>query len=185
MSPKKYKRKNTIYYVWFLAAVLMFLRFVVVPAYICQREYKEYVELYSEKYNLDKNLVYAVIKSESNFNENAVSKKGAAGLMQITENTARWAVNEIGIENFETSMIFSPEINIEIGCWYLNWLIKNFGDIETVIAAYNAGNGNVSKWLSDKEYSKDGVKISSIPYSETKSYVKKVKIYYALYKIIY
>ena len=183
------KRNNSFikrtYLVLFAVSAVMFLRFVIIPEYICQREYSEYVTLYSNKYGLEENLVYSIIKSESNFNQNAVSGKGAIGLMQIMESTGRWAASEIGIKDFEPSMLLNPETNIEIGCWYLKWLMKNFDNMETVIAAYNAGNGNVSRWLSDSEYSDDGVKISLIPYSETKTYVKKVRLFYNLYKMIY
>jgi soluble lytic murein transglycosylase len=140
------------------------------------------VEKYSKEFNLDKNIVYSVIKVESKFNSNAVSKKDAKGLMQIRDITRDWAAEELKIKDVD---IFDPETNIRIGCWYLSKLYDEFGKLDLVIAAYNGGSGNVKKWLEDDKYSKDGENLHSIPFDQTSNYVDKVKKYYKEYKRIY
>jgi len=154
----------------------------VVHKFIYPQKYSEYVEKYSKEFNLDKNIVYSVIKVESKFDCNAVSKKDAKGLMQIRDITRDWAAEELDLENVD---IFDPETNIRIGCWYLSKLYKEFGRLDLVIAAYNGGSGNVRKWLDDDKYSKDGENLHSIPFDQTSNYVKKVKKNYREYKNIY
>lgn len=150
--------------------------------YFFPKKYSEYVGYYSNTYNLNENLVYSVIKAESKFKTDAVSRRGAKGLMQIGDSTRYWAVEELDLQNDD---IFDPQNNIRIGCWYLNKLYKEFGDIDLVIAAYNAGSGNVKKWLSDEEYSLDAKTLNNIPFKETSAYLKKVKSYYEMYNKLY
>ena len=150
--------------------------------YLYPKKYSDYVEFYSKEYNLDENLVYSIIKAESKFKEDAVSRKGAKGLMQIGDGTRDWAAEELKLEKVD---IFKPQDNIRIGCWYLNRLYKEFGDTELVIMSYNGGSGNVKKWLSDKEYSHDGENIHTIPFPETDRYLGKVKKYHVQYNKLY
>lgn len=146
--------------------------------------YYEYIEKYSRKYDLDKYLVMGVIKAESNYIHDAHSGV-ARGLMQLTEETARWVSEKINID-FSTDDIEDPETNIQMGCYYLSYLISHYnGNINVALAAYNAGMGNVSKWLSDSEYSTDGINLSYIPFAETREYIKKVNNYTEKYKKIY
>ena len=135
--------------------------------YLYPKKYSNYVEFYSKEYNLDENLVYSIIKAESKFKEDAVSRKGAKGLMQIGDGTRDWAAEELKLEKVD---IFKPQDNIRIGCWYLNRLYREFGDLDLVIAAYNGGSGNVKKWLADEEFSSDGENLETIPFKETASY---------------
>lgn len=111
------------------------------------------IERESYKNHLDPSLVKSVIKAESNFKPNAVSSKGAIGLMQLMPGTA----DILGVEN-----PFDPEENIAGGTKFLADMMKKFGDPNLAIAAYNAGPGAVQKY--------DGIP----PYKETKDYVKKV-----------
>ena len=131
---------------------------------------------------MDKLLVFSVIKTESGFNEKAQSAKNAKGLMQITDETATWAFEQIGLD--ENSDIFNPEINIQVGTWYLSKLIDdNGGDLTTALASYNAGSGNVQKW---KESSgKKIIAIHDIEFKETENYVKKTLRFYDVYKKLY
>lgn len=147
--------------------------------------YEKLVAEYSGRYNLDPFLVLAVIRAESSFRRNAVSHKSARGLMQITEGTGKWGAEKIGITGYSTEMLFEPETNIHIGCWYLSTLYKEFGDTDLVLAAYNAGSGNVSKWLANDKLSSDGKALDDIPFTETKKYVDKVKNGYIIYKKLY
>ena len=147
------------------------------------RKYSMYVEKYANEYNLDENLIYSIIKTESKFKKDAISRRGAKGLMQIADMTRDWAIEELELN--DDIDIYDPETNIRVGCWYLNTLYKEFGKTDLVIAAYNGGSGNVNKWLENKEYSKDGENLHTIPFSETDKYLTKVNRNYEQYKMLY
>ena len=136
-------------------------------------EYSEYVQKYSEEYGVDCDIIYAVIKCESNFNPNAKSSAGAMGLMQMMPSTFKDVQSRLG-EELEDDALYDPETSIKYGTYYLKHLYDAFGDWDLVFAAYNAGRGNVSKWLKNEKYSTDG-KLVKIPFPETERYVKKVK----------
>src|SRR5699024_4004526 len=90
------------------------------------------------------------------------------------------------IEDFTLEKLFEPEINIRIGTWYLKILSEEFdNNLQLILAAYNGGSGNVSKWLGNKDYSKDGLVLSKIPFKETEEYIKKVERNLKIYRIIY
>ena len=100
----------------------------------------------------------------------AVSNKEAKGLMQISPQTGKWASEVLSIEGYSEDDLFDPEINIRIGTWYLSVLLKEFNNnIDLVLAAYNAGSGNVNKWLNNREYSLDGNSLSRIPLRKLKT----------------
>lgn len=103
--------------------------------------------------------------------------------MQIADITRDWAIEQLELS--DDIDIYDPETNIRIGCWYLNTLYKEFGKTDLVIVAYNGGSGNVKKWLSDREYSYDGENLRIIPFSETDSYLQKVKKNYEQYNKLY
>lgn len=169
-------KKKPIGIIFFLVFIL--LVFIGVGGFFMYYplNYTEVVKEKSEKYGLEPSLVCAIIRTESRFNIDAVSKKGASGLMQIMEPTAEWAAESIGLMDYDYERIREPQINIEIGCWYISKLISQYdGNIDTALAAYNAGSGNVSKWLGDPLYSKDGNSLSSIPFGETERYVSKIE----------
>lgn len=149
-------------------------------------KYRDYIEKYSKEYDLDPYLVVSLIKAESNFRPHVKSSKNAVGLMQITEDTGKWAAEEMGIKDFKVEDLKDPEFNIEMGCWYLDNLKEEFqGNMDLVLAAYNGGRGNVQKWLKDEEHSKDGKKLDYIPFKETDKYVKRIKVNYNVYKFLY
>lgn len=125
-------------------------------------------------FGIEASLICGIIHSESRFSEFAVSPKNASGLMQVTRPTAEWIAGEAGMENFDYADIFDPVINIRIGCHYLKWLLNRYENRETAVAAYNAGNGNVDRWLGDRAYSADGITLSEIPFPETRAYVARV-----------
>ena len=178
----------------FIVRVIVFLLIVYMIAYgsstilkdvIFPYKYKDYVDKYSEVYNVDPLMVLSVMKAESNFDPSAKSKKDAMGLMQITKSTGTWIAEQQGIIDFNTDLLLDPEVNIRFGSWYLNNLYNQFEDWDLVIAAYNAGRGNVDKWLNDPEHSKDGKVLHYIPFNETDKYLKKVKTYYNIYSRFY
>ncbi len=117
-------------------------------------EYQDTIKRISARYSVDPTLVTAVISTESNFNELAISRSGAMGLMQLMPDTA----THLGVQD-----PFDPKDNIEGGVKYLRYLIERFkGNLEHAIAAYNSGPSTVDKF--------GGVP----PYGETRRYVKKV-----------
>lgn len=156
-----------------------------VEKYAFPYKYKDVVDEYSKEYNLNPLFVLSIIKAESKFDPDAHSHKDAYGLMQITEDTGKWIADQMGIQNFSGDMLYDENLNIKMGCWYLKNLYEEFGDRDLVISAYNAGRGNVQKWLKDHNYSKNGKDIHNIPFPETENYVKKVNLYYKIYKYLY
>jgi len=157
-----------------------------IMCFLYPNRYKVSVEKYSKEYDLSKDLVYAVIKAESNFESDAVSIKGAKGLMQIMDKTATWSAEKIGIEDFCEEELFSPDTNIRIGCFYLSYLLDMYdGNEKNALSAYNAGQAKVDSWLKDTRYSKDGKTLDKIPYRETQKYVKNVEKNIKIYDFLY
>lgn len=153
------------------------------------QKYSEQVHAASVEYGVDEPLIYAVIRTESGFREDVESHAGAIGLMQLMPSTFEWLQTlRDGSVTMTSSSLLDPEINIEYGVYLLHILCDKYdGNLDTVIAAYNAGSANVDEWLSNSAYSKDGKTLSVIPYSETEKYVERVngtrdlyiKIYYS------
>lgn len=135
-------------------------------------KYSEFVIKYGRENNIDEALIYSVIKAESGFKSDAVSHKGAMGLMQVMPDTAVW-INEKYELKIEWLNLLDPEINIKIGVKYLKYLSGKYDKTEYIIAAYNAGEGNMDKWINaDKD----------IAFKETRIYTDKVLENYKLYK---
>lgn len=150
-------------------------------------KYEEYVELYSKEYNLDKYLIYAIIKAESNFKEDAISTSSAIGLMQLIETTAEERAKVTENELEDVNDLFNPELNISLGIDYIAYLINYYNGNEVLaICAYNAGMGNVDEWIEYGVIDSDGNNIENIPFSETNNYIRRVlnnyEIYIKLYK---
>ncbi len=175
----------------FKALVLLILLCVVViiGGYIalCRLfpiEHYDIIEKYSTQYDLDPALVCAMINTESHFREDVESHKGASGLMQLMEPTADWVAEKMGLEDYSYDEVKEPDTNIMLGCWLLNKLYTMYEDEDTVIAAYNAGTGNVAKWLKDPMYSGDGIHLNNIPFKETADYVQRVRAYQKVYDVM-
>lgn len=153
--------------------------------YIFPVKYENLIEKYSLEYGLDKNLVFAVVNVESRFDENAVSKKGATGLMQLMPETADWIAKKAIFEDYREEDLKIPSENIKLGCWYLSYFIEKYNNLDLALASYNAGRGNVLKWLKDERYSQDGKTLDTIPFKETDNYIKKVTFIKKGYEIIF
>lgn len=148
-------------------------------------EFFDYIKENSEKYNVEKELILAVIKSESNFLQDAESKAGAIGLMQIMPRTFDWLQSHNLMPYMDVGHLKNPETNIKYGTYLLSLLKKRYNSVKEVICAYNAGIGTVDKWLKDTHYSVDGKYLKKIPYSDTAAYVKNVLNSYEMYKNLY
>ena len=150
------------------------------------RSYRSYVEQYSREYDVDENLVYAVTKVESNFDPHAVSSADARGLMQMTEDAFEWVQYRMGDQSGVTyADIFDPEVAIKYGTYMLHLLLTETGDEMLAICSYHAGMGNVSAWLEQENYSKDGKTLDKIPYSDTEWYYNKVSEAKEIYRELY
>ncbi len=174
----KAKAWTVICIVLICAAAFLLRGIIIYKAFPLKHE--ELILKYSDKYLIDEHLVCAVISAESGFDETALSSPGAMGLMQIMPDTGEWIAGKLGIEGFEPGMLYDPETNIEYGCWYLNYLNGVFdGDVDKILAAYNAGPSRVKEWLDS-----DG-ELREIPYAETENYMLKIEKYYEIYKSLY
>ncbi len=137
-----------------------------------------------EKSGVPPALAYAVMKAESGFCEDAVSRAGAVGIMQLKPSTAEFICLKKGIPYFPERLA-EGAYNAALGCAYLSYLLGRFPDEQTAVCAYNAGEGTVRSWLGCAEYSSDGVVLDAIPFPETRAYAKKVADFRKFYEILY
>ena len=135
--------------------------------------YQQYVRAHARNYGIDPALLAAVIYQESKFDANARSKSGAIGLMQLRPSTAHGIAARTGGSAFRTSDLKNPEINIRYGSWYLQHLFRKYGDERLALAAYNAGQGNVDRWLANGQ---------DIQFAETRAYVDRVEDLKRIYR---
>ena len=150
------------------------------------KEFDAYVEQYAEEYGVPLWLVYAVIKVESNFDTRALSPTGAMGLMQMKSETFLWLTGEEHLgEGLTTDSLYTPEVSIRYGVYYLQYLYNKFENWDLVIVAYNGGEGNVARWLENPEYSDKNGNLTYIHLSEPRHYLKKVKSAWESYENIY
>ncbi len=153
--------------------------------YLYPIKYEEYVYKYSEELEIDPMLTFAIIKTESNFEEKAISKSGAIGLMQLMESTAKEQAQKLNIE-YTKEVLYNPEINLKIGLNYFNTLLDYYNqNYILAFTAYNAGIGNVQKWINEGIINEDGSDIENIPFKETNMYVRKIIKNYEIYKKLY
>ena len=149
------------------------------------KRYETYVQKYSEELQIDPMLTFAIIKTESNFKEDIESKSGAIGLMQLMKDTAKEQAEKLGIE-YTKEMLYNPEINLKLGLNYFNTLLDYFNqNYILAFSAYNAGLGNVQKWIQEGIIKSDGSDIENIPFKETNLYVRKIIKNYEIYKDLY
>ena len=152
------------------------------------KTYQEVVSTYAEKYNVEENLIFALIKAESNFDKDAISNRKAIGLMQLMEDTAREVANKNDIDmKFDKPIeeLRQVDKNIEIGTCYLSTLMEKYQNKEVALAAYNAGIGTVNGWIEKEIIKEDGSDIENIPYKETNNYVRKILRDYKIYEYLY
>lgn len=171
-----------------IAAVVCCLCYFSYDEFIKQThpiKYESYVTRYAAQNDIDKYLVYAVIKTESGYDPSAVSDVGARGLMQIMEPTFEWIKFKLGDEETEYLDMFDPETNIRYGCYLLGYLWEEFGNVQAVMAAYHAGRGQVNEWLADESISSNGRTLDYIPISDTAHYVDKIVRAISIYKELY
>jgi soluble lytic murein transglycosylase len=136
--------------------------------------------------SLDPYLVAALIRQESEFNPRAVSHAKAYGLTQILPGTGRQLSRKIDLRGFRTAMLFTPDINLRIGTFYLRLLLDELqGQWEETLASYNAGKGRVTQWLALAQFSEPAEFVESIPIAETRNYVQTVLRNADVYRKLY
>ena len=181
------KKKILITFGIIIGFIVVYILFQhVILKMIYPKKYSEYVYKYSEENNIDPLLVFAIIKAESNFDKDALSKSGAIGLMQLMPETAKETLQNIGIELTIDDELYDVEKNIKVGTKYYAILCEKYnGKKELALSAYNAGMGNVNKWIEDGIINENGTNIENIPYKETNNYVRKILRDYTIYRNLY
>lgn len=148
--------------------------------------YQEYVEKYANQNEVDKYMIYAIIKAESNFKPEVKSQSEAIGLMQLLEETAVEMSNSIENQTVTKEELYEPETNIKLGTTYYSYLLEHYkGNNVLALTAYNAGMGNVDTWIKTGVIQEDGSDIENIPYKETNNYVRKILRDYQIYLKLY
>lgn len=178
-----------------ILVIIIFIMFVFLCMFrknilkiVYPKKYQEVVLIYEQEYEIEENLIYALIKAESNFNANAVSNKSAIGLMQLMEETAKDVARKNNIQldyNNTKEELKDVYKNINIGTKYLETLLEKYGNKEVALAAYNAGIGTVDNWIEKGTIKADGSDIQNIPYKETNNYVRKILRDYKIYNNLY
>lgn len=151
--------------------------------------YTDEISAAAQAQQLDVYLVLAVVKAESSFQKDAVSRVGAVGLMQLMPETAEWIAGRDDWKGPPQPDLRAVEDNLALGSYYLRFLRDMFDDdLVASLAAYNAGHGTVGRWLEDLRREGSGagtLEPESIPYSDTRDFVRRVLEYRELYARIY
>ncbi len=185
------KKRRFRYFLIFILLVVVVCRLFISPRlgrlfYPYPAPYRGYIEEYGKKYRVDPLFIAAVIQTESSFNTEAVSSKGARGLMQLMPTTAEWAAGMIDLDLSQGDDLFEPRINIEIGTWYLSDLQQQFGENKAVVlAAYNGGRTATAQWLKQGIWDGRESTVEQVPYAETRQFIRKALSAYRRYLKIY
>ena len=139
-----------------------------------------------KKQGLDPRLVLAIMKQESQFKANAKSPSAARGLLQLTIDAAQKYSGRAGVRNLTEDSLYRPDVSIAVGCEYLGELSRMFTGLpEAIVASYNGGEDNVTRWLARSNQRDEGVFAAEVGFTETKNYVFKVMSYYRAYQQLY
>lgn len=182
----KRKKSRTGLVIFIIIIAILYLNAGNIGRFLFPVPYRADIYKVARATGVDGSLLSAIMKTESSFNPLAVSPKGAIGLMQIMPETGEWIAEKNNIPDFTTELLFNPEVNIKVGALYIAELNKEYGgDTTLVLAAYNAGRGNVKKWLDQKRWTGKRSDIDMIPFPETRQFARKVLFYQQVYKRLY
>jgi len=140
---------------------------------------------YSSDNALDPYLVASLIRQESEFNPNAVSRANAVGLMQLLPKVGKGVAKQEKLKHFSTTQLFTPGINLQLGTRYFRSMVDKFGTFEYALAAYNAGSDRVEDWLGQAKYRDAQEFVESIPFTETREYVQAILRNASVYRQLY
>jgi soluble lytic murein transglycosylase len=127
----------------------------------------------ARQWNVDQALLFGIIRQESRFNAGAKSRAGAMGLMQLMPATARWVAKQIPVQSYRPALLVQPDVNVAMGTYYFHRVLADLGDPILATAGYNAGPGRAKRWRDAKPL-EGAAYAESIPFDETRDYVKKV-----------
>jgi soluble lytic murein transglycosylase len=193
-------RKKRVFALLFISLVcILYYSNDWLGRFIYPIHYQNEIKLATTENQIDPFLITAIMRVESNFKPDKVSSKGAIGLMQIMPNTAEWIINSWGpsVSSQDISIrIRNPNENIQVGAMYISTLQKQFeyelarmdskeDRIALAAAAYNAGPGNVSKWINDGVWDGTYEQSSLIPFGETRHFVQRTLYYYQKHERYY
>ena len=183
----KFFRKKRVFALLFIVfLILLFYNSDWLGKWIYPIRYEQDIAVSAKNYKVDPVLIAAIIRVETNFNADKVSRKGAVGLMQLMPDTAEWIVERARYAEETSRSLHRGDVNIEVGAWYINSLYNQFNDNQiAVLAAYNAGPGNARKWLDNGTWDGTLKNIAQIPFGETRHYVQRVLYYYDKYAKLY
>jgi soluble lytic murein transglycosylase len=135
---------------------------------------------------LDPYLVASLIRQESEFNPNAVSRANAVGLMQLLPKTAKLVARQEKLKRYTPSQLYTPAVNLQLGTRYFRGMVDRYGgSLEYALAAYNAGAERVDEWLAHTQYRDPQEFVESIPFTETREYVQAILRNASVYKQLY
>lgn len=177
---------RSLFLLLILAILLFAFRSPIVWKWMYPVYYPGIVKENAMEFNHNPNLILAIIHTESNFAHDKTSKKGAIGLMQLMGETAEWIMAKGKYPSDYRNSLHTPAINIELGSWYLRYLLELYDhNLIMTLAAYNAGPGNVNKWLTSGIWDGKYETLQQIPYGETRHYIQRVLYTFDRYERIY
>lgn len=193
------RKKRTFALLFVLFVTVLFVNNHWLGRLMYPIHYEEEIRYSAEFYEIDPLLIAAIIRVESNFRPDLVSSKQAMGLMQLMPDTASWIVEQSKLSGELSGEIkdhlMREDVNIHLGAWYLRYLYDLFtshtedkpdiSQMAVVIAAYNAGPGNVEQWLKQNQWDGSLTNAKLIPFGETRHYVSRVTYYYKKYVQVY
>jgi len=148
--------------------------------------YRADLERYSKQYGLDPFLTAALIRQESEFDPKALSRSNARGLMQIMPATGRELSHRVNLKTYSTARLYQPVVSLQLGTYYLKTISDNLkGNWEATLAAYNAGLSHVHAWMSWGEFREPAEFIETVPFEQTRNYIKIVLRNADMYRRIY
>ncbi len=166
--------------------MLLISRLPIVWQWLYPVYYPEIIKENAMQFKHNPNLILAIIQTESKFSYSKTSKKGAIGFMQIMGETADWILEKGKFPSQYHNNLYAPAVNVQLGSWYLRYLLELYnGNLIIALAAYNAGPGNVNRWLASNEWDGTLTRVKQIPFGETRHYVQRVLYTFDRYEQIY
>jgi soluble lytic murein transglycosylase len=190
-------RKKRVFAILFISLLaILFYNNNWLGRWIYPIHYQEDIRSAAAQNHIDPFLISAIIRVESNYKSDKISSKGAIGLMQIMPDTAQWITDFTGSSEQIVSRLVLPEVNIQVGTWYLSALHRQYeqrlGKMESradrialIAAAYNAGPGNVNKWLDNGTWDGTYRYTHYIPFGETRHFIERILYYYKKHERYY
>lgn len=180
MARIKKKRKGLL---WAAGSMLIVLVLFFGLQSLYPLKYRETIETAAGEYGVPSSLIAAMIETESGYRAEVVSDKNAYGLMQVTKSTGIWIRGKMGREDAMPDALLDPDVNIQYGTWYMQYLMNKYGQENLALIAYNAGPGTVDRWLSEGTITRED--LSGVPYGETADYHIKTKRIQEFYRWMY